>query len=448
MSLSRRQFINSSTALALASWLPGRLPGENPPRNSGRGGGKRPNIVFVMTDDQGWGDTGYNGHPWLKTPYLDAMAGNGLQLDRFYSATPKCSPTRASVLTGRHPDRFAFFNGTNCPASERFISEELSDICYATGLFGKWHLGGMDPTRANFPANKGFQRCRTENLQFDVNPKLFHEDGTQHRHEGEGSMVLVDECLSFAKEAVDRKQNFASMVWFCSPHTPLAPHPDDLAAATAMRAKAGKKARGHLPYYAEIIAVDRAMGALRQGLRDLGVEQDTVVWFCSDNGGTKVEMNRPFQGTKFTFWEGGIRVPGIIEWPSVIKPGSRSAVPVSTMDFLPTTAAMCGVPKPNTVGPVDGIDLQPLFAGKMEQRPKPVPLSWSGPVGLNDNRYKIIKGHPSVKQWKKTETVGDCSMWSTPQEKAPISWMPNRRSSNGCGNRWRTGSPMSPETLA
>ncbi len=361
----------------------------------------RPNIIFAMTDDQGWADTGNQGHPWLKTPNLDAMAEAGLRLDRFYVATPKCSPTRASVVTGRHPERFLFENGVGFPATERTIGQILSEQGYATGIFGKWHLGGMNPERANFPTNLGFQRVRTENLQFDVDPVLYHEDGRHVAHSGDSSGRLVTECLEFAREASESGKPFMALIWFTAPHTPLAPTEADRAAAEAMKAKAGKKAVGGVTYYAELIEMDRAMGQLRSGLREMGLAENTLIWWCSDNGGVKAYQNQPLRGTKFTIWEGGVRVPGIIEWPAQIPKGSVTEVPVSSMDFVPTVAGILGIQDVKSTGPLDGIDIRELFSGKMKERPKPLPVAWAGPYGMIDNQFKIIKGNPSAKQWKK-----------------------------------------------
>lgn len=389
--LSRRSFLSASASVAAAMatadlWAKGAS-------------NRRPNVIFAMTDDQGWGDTGFNGHPFLKTPHLDDMAKNGMKLNRFYAATPKCSSTRASVITGRHPERFGFDNGTGFPTKERTVGQILSEVRYRTGIFGKWHLGRMDTSSAGFPPNLGFEVCRTDNLQFDIDPSLFHEDGSKQTHRGESSEVLVRECLKFAETSKEAQQPFAALLWFTSPHTPFDPLPKDVEAFEAM--KRSKKDMGNAKYYAEIIAMDRAMGQLRKGLRDMNIEKDTIVWWCSDNGGTQESMNRPLQGTKFTCWEGGIRVPAVVEWPGRIQPGSESSVPSSTMDFLPTMAGLAGVADVKARGPLDGIDLVPLFDGVMKERPKPVPLGWYGPMGLNGNRYKIIRGNPSAKQFKK-----------------------------------------------
>ena len=187
----------------------------------------RPNVVLCMADDQGWGDVGYNGHPVLKTPNLDAMARSGLRLDRFYAAAPVCSPTRGSVLTGRHPNRFGCFSWANTlRPQEVTVAEALKKAGYATGHFGKWHLGPVRAESPVCPGASGFDQWFSSPNFFENSP-LMSRQGKVVQTEGEGSQVVVDAALGFIRAAAARKQPFLAVVWFGSPHSPhLAP--DDL----------------------------------------------------------------------------------------------------------------------------------------------------------------------------------------------------------------------------
>ena len=151
----------------------------------------RPNVVLCMADDQGWGDTAYNGHPVLKTPVLDEMAAVGLRLDRFYAAAPVCSPTRGSVLTGRHPNRFGCFSwGYPLRPQEMTIAEALKSAGYATGHFGKWHLGPVDARSPVSPGRQGFDRWFSSPNFFEIDPMMSDQGKAVHT-QGEGSQVVV-----------------------------------------------------------------------------------------------------------------------------------------------------------------------------------------------------------------------------------------------------------------
>src|SRR6187399_1681539 len=188
----------------------------------------RPNIVLVMADDQGWGDTGFNGHPELKTPHLDAMAAAGLRMNRFYTAHFNCSPTRASVMTGRHPDRMGTFNpGAPIRAQELTVAKVLQGAGYATGHFGKWHLNGKngDPntTEGNgrailasdplSPGKMGFDEWVSADNFFDLDPVL-GRNGVPEKFHGDGSDISTDEALKFIRRQADTGKSFLSVVWF------------------------------------------------------------------------------------------------------------------------------------------------------------------------------------------------------------------------------------------
>ena len=181
---------------------------------------ERPNVILVMADDQGWGDTGYNGHPVVKTPNLDATAKDGLVFNRFYAAAPVCSPTRGSVLTGRHPIRIKITNhGRYMRPLETTIAEALRDAGYVTGMFGKWHVGSAQKDSPVNPGNSGFDEW-VIGLNFFDNDPFLSRNGMVEQIKGSGSEITIDETIAFLrKHKGDGKPMFA-IAWFPSPHDP------------------------------------------------------------------------------------------------------------------------------------------------------------------------------------------------------------------------------------
>lgn len=341
----------------------------------------RPNIVLVMADDQGWGDTGYNGHPELKTPNLDALAASGLRMDRFYTAHFNCSPTRASVMTGRHPNRMGTFSpGAPIRAQEVTVAQVLQGAGYATGHFGKWHLNGKNgdrdtktpPGRAILasdplsPGKLGFDEWVSADNFFDLEPVL-GRNGVPEKFHGDGSDIAMDEALKFIRRQAEAGKPFLTVVWFGNPHTPHEALPADKAAYAALPEKDQN-------YYGEITGIDRNIGKLRSTLRELKVADNTLLWYCSDNGGAAgPKSTGGLRGSKGTLWEGGVRVPGLVEWPARIPKPFVSDVPCSTSDIYPTVLAATGAAAaPAPTRPMDGINLLPLFDQQMTQRGKAI----------------------------------------------------------------------------
>ncbi|HLR32163.1 MAG TPA: sulfatase-like hydrolase/transferase, partial [Fodinibius sp.] len=185
----------------------------------------KPNIIFFMTDDQGYGDVGYQGHPDLKTPNIDEMARNGLRLDRFY-ASPVCSPTRASVLTGRHPNRSGTFSwGHALRPQEQTVINHLSQAGYQTGFFGKWHLGSIRAEGATSPGAHGFDEWVAA-ANFYENDPWMSRNGEPVQLQGESSLVTVDLALDFIEEAAGKEAPFITFIWAGSPHLPHEARPE------------------------------------------------------------------------------------------------------------------------------------------------------------------------------------------------------------------------------
>lgn len=340
----------------------------------------RPNFVLCMTDDHGWGDVGYNGHPVLKTPNLDAMAAAGVRFDHFYAAHPVCSPTRASVLTGRTPNRYRCYGwGFDLPLREETVAELLKTRGYTTGHFGKWHVGGLpnadgisgrgvpesfDPAPRD-PGHQGFDEWFSAGNWFDLDPPagtLLHNGEPVGALKGDTSDIVMDAALQFIRAQVAAGQPFLCVVWFPSPHSPWRALPED---------KAPYLGQPNPDFLGEVAAVDRAMGHLRAELGQLGVRDNTLVWFNSDNGAAGGSSG-PFTGGKGSLWEGGTRVPGLLEWPARVRQPFRTNVPASTVDILPTLCDIVGIKPPVESLPLDGISLLPIIEGRASSRPSPL----------------------------------------------------------------------------
>ena len=354
---------------------------------------ERPHIIFVMADDMGWGQTGYRNHPVLKTPNLDAMAANGLRFERFYAGCPVCSPTRASVVTGRANDRTGVLShGYALRLQEKTIAQALRGAGYVTGHFGKWHLDGLRgpgaPVLASdrrHPGVFGFDDWVSVTNFFDLNP-IMSRQGKIEEFQGDSSEVAVAEAIKFiARHRTGDKPLFA-VIWFGSPHSPFRASPEDRAAF----ARLDEDSANH---YGELVAMDRSIGALRQRLRDFGIADNTLLVFCSDNGGLPrivPETVGGLRGNKGSVFEGGLRVPGIIEWPAVIESPRITGYPACTMDLFPTVADILSLPESTMIHPVDGISLKPLFTAKIARREQPIPFRFQGKIALVDDRYKLL----------------------------------------------------------
>ena len=350
---------------------------------------ERPNIILLMGDDHGWDEVGYNGHPHLKTPVLDTMAEQGLRLDRFYSAHPSCSPTRGSIITGRHPNRYGTFapNWSIRP-EEVSIAQILGKAGYACGHFGKWHVGPVKAQSPTNPGAMGFTQWLSHDNFFEIDPTLSRNGGPPEKFRGESSQIIIAETIRFIKEAQGKKQPFFAVVWFGSPHEPYSGLADDLALYDNLPAEyaertvkltsneTGRSVRRPMnevlrERYAEITAMDRAIGHLRDYLKAQGLKQNTLVWYCGDNGvPSSGRITTPFRGQKGTMYEGGVRVPGVIEWPARLRRPRASNVNAVTTDMFPTLCELAGQPLPDR--PLDGVSLVPLIDGEMPERPKPV----------------------------------------------------------------------------
>lgn len=361
--INRRDFLKTAVAgLALGTCAVAAKEDKTP---------SRPNIVLMMADDQGWGETGYNGHPHVKTPTLDAMAASALRLDRFYSAAPVCSPTRASVLTGRHPNRSGVFSPNYSTRPEEItIAQILKRAGYRTGHFGKWHVGAVKAASPTNPAKMGFDEYLSHDNFFELDPPLSRNGAEPQIHKGESSRIVVDAASQFIRQVHAEGKPFFVIVWFGSCHGPYSGLPEDLALYQDV---ADETTRHRL---AEITAMDRAIGAFRRTLRELGVAENTLLWYNSDNGighDPQKSYAGPWRERKGSIYEGGLRVPCVIEWPAVIRKPRATGVAAVTSDIFPTLLDLLGLKSPDPRRPLDGVSLKPLIVdGTMSERPAPI----------------------------------------------------------------------------
>lgn len=414
-------------------------------------GADRPNIILMMADDQGYGEVGYYGHPKIKTPVLDTMAAQGLRFDRFYAGAPVCSPTRASVMTGRHPNRSGVFapNYAIRP-SEITIAQILKDVGYHTAHFGKWHLGPVKAGAPNNPNAMGFDEYLSHDNFYELDPPLSRNGAAPQIVKGEGSEIAVNEGVKFIEKVKGDQRPFFIVLWFGSPHAPYRGVEEDLVKYADVKDKMLKNR------YAEITAMDRSIGDLRAYLKKAGLAENTLLWFTSDNGDPVKTKTGSYPGdlrdSKGSLHEGGIRVPAVIEWPAVVKAPRATDVPAVTSDILPTLLDVVGVEYPDSDRPVDGVSLKTLIeGGAMKRRPRPIGFwkyngnaeakngTWLDPAiqlgttptaskDSNGPEYRLsadldVKKIPNVKNpaiefrnWKhpvaKTENFGGSAAWT------------------------------------
>ena len=316
-----------------------------------------PNIILMMGDDHGWEETGYNGHLHVKTPVLDEMAATGLKFENFYAAHPSCSPTRASFLTGRHPVRMGTFApGWSFRPEEVTLAHLLAKSGYHCMHLGKWHVGAVKAGSPVNPGAMGFHEWLSHDNFFEMNPSLSRNGGPPEVIKGESSEVLIREAIECIERTRKSGKPVFQIIWFGSPHEPYSGLPQDLALYDDLPAKYKKKVKltsnetggpvtrpqGEVlrERYAEITALDRAIGMLRTYLAKTGLRENTLLFYCGDNG-TSAEsaLGFPHRGAKGQMYEGGTLVPGLIEWPARIPKPRTTSVRASTSDLLPTLAA-------------------------------------------------------------------------------------------------------------
>jgi len=343
--------------------------------------GARPNVILIITDDQGYGDLGLTGNPVLETPHLDALARAGASMQHFYVSTV-CSPTRASLMTGRYNYRTrvvdTFKGRSMMEPAETTLPELLRAAGYATGIFGKWHLGDNYPMR---PTDQGFEEALIirggglgqpsdpiENKRRYTDPIVFHNN-QRMQAKGFCTDVFFDGAWAFIDEARRTGRSFFAHIALNAPHDPLHDVPPALYEKykakdlSPVLVKSGNNADTIARVYAMVENIDQNVGRLMIRLRELGLLENTVVIFMSDNGPSGARFNGGLRGSKGDHYEGGIRTPFFVQWPGKIKPGTAPREIAAHIDVMPTLLEATGVPPPPDLK-FDGRSILPLLQGR------------------------------------------------------------------------------------
>lgn len=321
-----------------------------------------PNVLLIVSDDQGFNDVGYNGSS-IKTANIDGLAAGGLILDQFHTF-PVCSPTRAALMTGRNPNNFgmweAVFNEEGGPPlDEHFMPESFQAAGYQTWMMGKWHLG--NDQEASLPNARGFDYAYGTHIS--ANNYFTHQsmrykvhdwfrNGEEVKEEGYTTYLLTDDAIDKIKTR-DQDRPFFLYLPYVAPHTPLQA-PEDI-----MALYAGEEDKKRQTYSAMVHAMDDSIGRVIATLEEEGLREDTLVIFLSDNGGNERRGgadNGALRGAKGTPWQGGIRTPALINWPGKIEPGTVSDTFLHAIDLFPTIASAIGL-EPQNEKPLDGLDM-------------------------------------------------------------------------------------------
>ena len=345
-----------------------------------------PNIVVILADDLGWMDVGYNGDDFFETPHIDQLASDGMIFNRFYPSAANCAPSRASLLTGMYSPRHQVYvpqglarggdvskmrfkvptRGQNStfntiPVSINTVSPEFESLAeilkksgYISARLGKWHIGddnqGFDVLSAAGEIGKITNYCGDEK-------RYYNDEYVAEK--------LTDAALGFIEDNKDNPFFLYLSHW--EVHTPLAAR-DERIAYYKNKLKNGYGKNYDPVYAAEVEQVDLSVGRVLNKLKDLNLEDNTVVIFTSDNGGlSSVTDNAPLRAGKGTFYEGGIRVPFCIKWPGITQPGSETDIPVTGVDFMPTFAEIASAELPQNQ-PIDGDSFVPVLKGKSFDR--------------------------------------------------------------------------------
>lgn len=407
--MERREFLQGLTSAVATAALPGLSFGAQGPR------GKRPNVIFILADDLGWGDLGCYGHTRIKTPHLDRLAGQGSRFTQFYVNSGVCSPSRTAFMTGHFPARHRIHGHLATPRqnaarampncldpSVPTVTKILKDAGYVTGHFGKWHLGHNSGSPD--PGAYGIDDHRTRSSNGptwdDIDP-YFRARSTR---------LIVDETIRFVE--ANRDKPFYVNLWTLLPHATLHPTEEQMEPYRRF-GPAGKLPYKGAPqiYYASVGDLDQQVGRLLDKLDELGLADNTVVFFSSDNGPEDIHIRNashsgvgspgPFRGRKRSLYEGGVRMPFIVRWPGRVPAGRVDNTSVLTaVDFLPTVCKLAGANLPGGMG-LDGENVGDVLRGRLRPRTKPIMWEWrftiaghvlnkSPMLAIRDGNWKLL----------------------------------------------------------
>ena len=372
--------------------------------------GKKPNIIIILADDLGWGDVGYHGSD-IKTPHIDRLAKEGIELNRYYTAAV-CSPTRAGLMTGRYPDRFGLRSTVIPPWSdfgvnikEVFLPQMLAKAGYKNrAMLGKWHLGHAE--LKYHPLNRGFTHFyghfngAIDYFTHEREGELdWHNDFKSSYDKGYSTDLLTNEAVKNIK-SYNGQSPFFIYIAYNAPHGPLQAKKDDLLkygydsskSSFGKGGKEGDKGRGNTPrqtYSAMVTNMDENIGRILQTLKDLKIDDNTIVLFQSDNGAAPGggSTSGELRGSKFTEWEGGVRVPAIIKWPNGFKGSKTINQVMGFVDIMPTLMEIAGI-KGKPENQYDGISMFSILTGKKQEIDRNLYL---GSGAIINNNWKLIK---------------------------------------------------------
>lgn len=351
----------------------------------------RPNFIFILTDDLGWSDLGCYGNTTLRTPNIDGLAKDGTLFTQFYVNGSVCSPSRCAFFTGQYPARQRIHGHYSTPQQNtargmsQFLDPQVPNAAallkqagYATAHVGKWHLGSR--SGGPEPDAYGFDFVGTGEADGADGP------AADPFSRAKSSAVFVDETIKFIRE--HREQPFYAQLWTLVPHATLNPTPEQLKAYANLRAggKDFPHASAAQVFYSSITDLDAQLGRLFAALDEMGLRENTLVFFSSDNGPEDIHIKNaghsgvgsagPFRGRKRSLYEGGIRVPGIIRWPGKVPAGKiDNTSVVAGVDWLPTVCKLANVTIPGS-HKLDGEDVSDIFFGKPRPRIKPLMWEW------------------------------------------------------------------------
>lgn len=370
---------------------------------------KKPNIILLFADDAGYADFGFQGSKVMKTPHLDQLSKEGIRFTQAYVSASSCGSSRAGLITGRYQQRFGceennvpgFMSkysgqdGSNMgvPVEEITIGDYMKRLGYKTAFYGKWHLGGADrfhPTKRGFDVFYGFRGGARDYFPYKTPPseelnKLESGFGNFEEHEGYLTDVLASESIKFIEK--NKETPFFAILSFNAVHTPMDATQEDLNQFPELTGKRKEVA-------AMTLGLDRACGKILNKLKELGLEENTIVIFTNDNGGPtdkNASVNLPLSGSKSNHLEGGIRVPFIMKWPNHLKINTEYHKPISTLDLLPTFYKAGGGDIAD-LKEIDGVDITPFVKGENDGVPHQK-LYWRlGVRGtIRDGDWKLMR---------------------------------------------------------
>lgn len=371
----------------------------------------KPNIVFILSDDAGYADFGFQGSKDFKTPHLDALAASGIRFTQAYVSAAVCGPSRAGILTGKYQQRFGFEENNvpgymshsgltgddmGLPLDQKTMADYLKELGYKTALFGKWHMGNADryhPTKRGFDVFYGFRGGARSYYEMTSASNNYRPEDRLERGFGnyqESDLYLSDalakETAHFIEENKD--QPFFVFLSFNAVHTPMEAREDDL-----------KKVPKHLTgkrrtLAAMTIGLDRACGVVLDKIKELGLSENTIIIFANDNGGpsdTNASVNDPLSGTKANHLEGGIRIPFLMSWKGKLQTQTTYDHPVSTLDLLPTFLSVAGE-STSDKSELDGVNLLPYVQGQNKNIPHET-LYWKkeSRAAIRHKDYKLVR---------------------------------------------------------